>query len=95
MSDKLLNLMGALQEENWDYNMDVLPVPDEDLDYVVTCTKYFDGESDRSSFDFNDFIELISEYQDVDVKSYFREEGPYNLDLDGVYRHVVEIQVKE
>lgn len=93
MTDKLLNLLAAIQDENPLYQTYVYPTDRDDWDFGVSCTKHYNA-GEATSFIHNPVIEVLNDFSEYGYQSYCREEGPYPATTDDVMRHTVEILVR-
>ena len=92
--DKLLNLVSAIQSENWEYDPIIHTTEDDHWDFAVTCRHYYsDGKA--TSFNFTPVVELLNDFSEYGLESFTRSEGPLHVeDDDGINKHTVEILVR-
>lgn len=94
MTDKLLNLMACIEDSLSVYDSSVAPMRDEDYDYIVTVEQKFDGDSRIPAWDLSDVQEMSSEFERFEMRTSVSKGGP-DVFADGVFRHWLELRVKE
>lgn len=98
MTDRLLNLVSAIEENLNIYNTNISPLSyGKEYDYLLTLEKHYaidDYSTSRLNLDFLD--EHSQEFCKLDVTTGINEDGVPLTDAgDDVGRHWVELRVKE
>ena len=95
--NKVLDLVAAIEDDNFGYTTNVLVSETDEIDYLINCRKYFSVEDDVIcvNFNYDQLNELIDGFEDVSVSGYVMKGHPDGVGGDDVFRHEVEIQVVE
>lgn len=91
--DKLLNLLAAIQDENWRYRTHVAPVEQGDWDFYVNAQAYM-PETDSISFNHDKMLEALRDFEEHHVSTYTSTGVPLGMDAEDATRHEVEIRVR-
>jgi hypothetical protein len=94
----LLDLAAAIEDDNFEYTIDVSVPETDDIDYLINCRKHFNAEDDMftgGTFSFKKVNELRDGFEDMEIKSYIFKGHRDRIGGDDVFRHEIEIQVVE
>jgi len=96
MTDKLLNLVSALEEAN-DHNIGVSFYEGRDFDYFLYISKVYDTEESHGyKLDLNPVLEHQGEFEEVSLSHVDRDDNYFNLKKDASLRkRVTEVFIKE
>ena len=98
MTDRLLNLVSAIEENLDVYGTDISTLSyTSDYDYLLTIEQFYELDSySTNAFDLGFLPEHRGEFEDVDVRTGVNEDGiPLKSFGDDVGRHWIELRVKE
>jgi len=97
MTDRLLNLIADVQDENYGYSQEIMFCESEDCDYILTYERLFKTDDyEANSFDVSVVQRHEDEFESLDISTGYRVEGPYPLEgLGDVAVHWVSVRVKE